>query len=362
MYCKLIVTIIVPLAIACNSQPRTDSYFAFPVQEILLPELERPVVMTPLPECFSGFSSFWIEDNLFLGSLDMDPYDILMSADLSSCTETGRFGKRGRGPLEFLSPVSFDLNDGHMLVFDIMTTRVSDIDVEESIRNGSSVIKNVCQLETGEYAYLPLATIHQWENGLLAFDTGNDPMSHDLYNVPDYVEYNLCTGEKVKEYELFKSIPLSNKKKEHEYVEVKSRLALTDCVLPGKSGICFAMKFIPQINIFNPSTGECRGYRISDLSVNSLKPAYLHYNSVCTNGSDIFAIYVGAQESIANNAQITTELHQFDIDGRFMHRIPLDGAFIDCRASESGLYLSKAINGGKDVGLYRIEWDTFAHY
>lgn len=354
----LMISVFIPIFIACNSLPKTDNYFSFPVQEMPLPELEKNLVMDLMPECFSGFSSFWIEDSLFLGSLGMAAEDIVMTADIYSGVETGRFGKRGRGPAEYLSPVAYDLHDGHFLVFDIMTAKVSDIDVKKSIKNGTTITSQIYNLETGEYAYLPLASIHRKNDTLLAFNTGNDPMSQDLYNVPDYVSFDLSSGEMKEDYGLFKSISLVNKKKEREFVDVKSRLALTDCVLPDNNKICFVMKFIPQINIFNPETGECHGFRVSELSANSIKPEYLHYNSVCSYGTKVFALYVGAQMNQANQAQITTELHQFSIEGKLLRRFLLDGTFVDCRAGKSGLYLSKAVYGGKDVALYRVNWET----
>ncbi len=358
MKIKLFLLELLPIVIACNSTPKTDNYFNFPVQEIELPEIGTKIKPEKIPELFSGFSGFWIEDSLFVGSLPILSDEVIMVGDILSNKELGRFGKRGRGPQDFLSPVSFDLHDGHIFIFDIMTSKVYDLDLDRSIKENSSIFTDVYTIEKGDDTYMPITAIHCMNGRLLAYNTGNDPMSEDLYSIPDYVEFDLGSGKQIKEYSLFKDIPSQNKKREHGYVGIKARMALTDCYLPKEGLICFVMKYIPQLNIFNPESGEARGFRIKELSENSLTPSYIHYNSVCSYGNSIYALYIGEMINVANQGIINTELHVYDMKGYIKQRIPLDGTYVDCRASESGLYLSKAQDGGADVGLYRINWDA----
>ena len=356
---KPIIISLLPLVLACSGIEETDNYFNFPVQEISLPESGIVVEPERMSDDFSSFSGFWVEDSLFAGSFFTGSEDVVMAGNVVTSSLYGRFGRQGRGPQDFLSPVAYELNDGHLLIFDIMTSKVSDLDLKRSIEEGSAVFSGIHELDKGENSYLPLTAIHRWNDRFLAYDTGNDPMSEDLYSSPDYVLYDLATGAKLRNYHLFASIPLSNKKKEENLVKVKARLALSDCTINDRTGICFVMKYIPQINYFFPETGEVRGFRVTELSDKSLMDGYIHYNSVCSYGNAIYALYSGGQLSALNRGEaLTEELHVFDLSGHIMQRILLDGVYVDCRASSEGLFLSRVVDDGADVGLFRIRWDS----
>lgn len=356
MQTKLKVFTLILCVISC-SRISTDEYFNFPVREVSLPEPDEMLTPVIIAENLSGFYNFWIDDGYIWAELKSSNEGILLAAELETGKEIGWYGKKGRGPNDFLSPVSFEVNGGHMLIFDVMNARVSDIDLRASIDDGSAVFSSIDTLNKGDYAYLTLMSVHKWNNSFLALDTGADPSTPDLYRAPDYVMYDIWTGQRTKEYALFKSIPLRSSKKELKRVEVKSRLYSEDCLIPNDKGICFVMKYIPQINFFSPQSGTARGFRIKELSDKSLIPGFLHYNSVSAFGNYVYALYVGASVDDANSAQATTELHVFDFEGHFVHRYPLDGAYIDVRTDTSGLYLS-GLEGIGEKFVYRINWDS----
>lgn len=354
-----LILLLLPLVIfGCNKHNTTDAYFNYKIKEVSIPDTIMELYPTVVLDDLSHFFDFWIDDEILWGQLSNSAGDILLAADINSGKEIGRFGKKGRGPKEFLSPVSFDLNEGHMLIYDVMNTRVSDLNLKSSIDRGITDVSNVFPLNPGRNEFLTLSSIHRIDNSLLALDTGANPTSSDLYQTPDYVLYDLSNGKRTKEFNVFKSIPLKSTKKELKHIEVKSRLYLTDCSLPNEMGICFVMKYIPQVNFLNPQSGKITGYRITELSGKSLIPNYLHYNSVCAYGDKVYAIYVGADIDLANDAQVKSEIHVFNLNGEFQQRLALDGTYVDVRASDEGLFLSK-LQENKTKVLCELEWFNF---
>ena len=355
---KLIIGGLLLCLIGSCNRPKLDDYFNFPVQVVSLPGPEEVLHPEIVSFELSKFYEFWIDSCYFWARLAGPSEDILLAADITTGQEIGHFGKKGRGPQEFLNPMGFDLVNGHLNIFDVMNTMVYDLNLRESLENKTESFSSITPLDRGTNDYLPLLSIHRMGDSLIVLDTGAIPTSQDLYNIPDYAMYDLRTGKRIKDFNVFRSVPLSNSKKESKHVNVKSRLLLADCTLPDEKGICFVMKYFPQINFFSIKDRTIKGVRITELSDKALVNGFLHYNSVTAYEDKIYAVYVGGDAGSANEAKITTELHVFDQNGVFIHRMPLDGTYIDVRASDTGLYLSKLDTDGKTTILCRLDWNT----
>jgi len=345
------------IPVGCRYIPNTDKYFTFPVTEIGLSEIKDTLLPRPICDSAWTYQAWYIDGDqgVFLSPLSLAQSKFVTVSDISSGTEYGRFCEIGRGPQDFLSPLASDYTNGYLSIFDLMTTRYSELDIESSVSQGRSIFVRNLPLDKSGKDYLSLFSIHRWKDSLLAYDMGQNPASDDLYRMPDYVMYDVESGKKQKNLHLIQNSPLTNLKRERDLVPVKGRLAATDFLDEASNRLCFAMCFIPQLNIVNLETGESRGFIVKDLKKTSLQNGFRHYHDIAAFRDRIYALYFGLEENKIFSGKAQTELHVFDWGGKMHARYIILDVVNGCQASDRGLYVTLFSNNSYRLNL--IPWD-----
>lgn len=348
------------IPVGCRQAPNTNKYFSFLISEIDMPEISDTLIPEQVCDSSWTYQAWYIDDDrgVFLSPIVYADSVFVSVEDITTGAVLGRYCKKGRGPQEFLSPFASDYKDGRLSIYDIMTNRYSEIDIEASIAQGRSLFVRNTTLDSLEEDYLTLFSIHKWKDSLLAYNMGQNPMSQDLTRMPDYTIFNIDNGEKVRDLHLFKNIPLSDKRREIKYVPVKSRMGATDWLGEELNKMCFAMYFIPQLNIVDLSTGKAEGFFLKEKKRTSLLNGYRHYHDITATRDYIFALYYGEKEDTILSGVTQTDLHVFDWAGRFLARYCIPAVANACQVSENGLYVTLFSNNSYKLNL--ISWDQFS--
>jgi hypothetical protein len=162
---------------------------------------------------------------------------------------------------------------------------------------------------------------------------------------PAYHLYNYHTKEKIKSYKLY-----------NEFVSVWGKFfqdawymqcyASIDRIKPDKSKLAMGMMLMDQINIFDLTTGEIKGYK----NKNSPEFDYLkgdpgkfkrYYKLLCVDDRYIYGLYF-------NNV-----INVFDWDGNFIKKIILDKSILALALDPVNKYLYINTIGEDDEEIYR---------
>lgn len=295
----------------------------------------------------------FVNDSLFLGiypGVLVNGGKFVTVINHSTGQELGRFCNQGRGPQDFLSPISADYRDGHLYIYDYMLRRYSDLDVIKSLSQGTEEYSLILPIVYEDGAARALLSIYKIEDRLLAFDTFQKAGSPDLSDTPDYSFFSLDDGRRLGSLNLFKDVPLVADRKEQKLVPVKERLSMADTYSSHLDKLCTVMTYIPQLNIIDVQSGVATGIKIADYAPKALKSGYRHYQAVSSDDERIYALYWGADEEKIYDGMVTnTELHIFGWDGKMLSRYRIPGLYIRCWVTESGLYMTKYVDDSAEL-------------
>lgn len=344
---KILAAIILfALLEACNQVPNTDRYFNYPVNKSHLPELSGMLSPERVIDDSYFYQFCFICDSLFVGISPpgyVNNNKFVTVTDLSTGKILGHFCDKGRGPMDYLSPIAADMQDGLLVIYDYMTARYSELDVEQSIAQGQCVFtrnQTIPLIDGESNAFL---SIHKWGDYILAFDAGQNSDSANLQRMPDYVVIDQEDGRPIRRFGFFKDVPFSDKKRNGKVIPVKERLGQVDCIDCNEGKVCSVMGFIPQINIFDIDTGNALGIKVVDFEKSSLVNRVRHYQDVSAYRDRIYALYFGIEEQEIPLGTKDTEIHIFDWSGNTLSRYSIPGVYLSCQATEKGLYLTKLV-------------------
>ena len=345
----------------CSCEPQTDQYFNFPVEEVSLPDVAGEIHPSKVLAGELMYQNWMVNDSLLLGisAAAYQPEHFLSVSEIRTGKLLGSFCDRGRGPQEYLNPIAADCQDGRVGIYDFMTGRYSELDLEQSLSQGQSVYVRELPMAPAGDEYPALLAIYLWGDRFVAYDNGQSTSSVDfgLSHMPSYVIYGREDGRRIQTLDLYKDLPMDGKRKDRRLVPVKSRLSQVGEFNREQGKLCVAMNYIPQINIVDPESGKARGFRVAERSKLSAKNGFRHYQGIASTATRIYALYWGVEEKLLMDFQgngLVSELHVFDWDGNFLARYVFSDLISACRAGEDGLYLARPT--GMEYELCVIPW------
>lgn len=215
---------------------------------------------------------------------------------------------RGRGPGEMISPyiAGNDPKGKYLCLHDNAVGKAYIIDVQQSLESRKASVVHSIDLPPGIADWLPLPGSKQFalkqEKGEFVFQAlGSDG---DIFCT--FHPYRDIDGERCMTH-------LSS--------------ILTNNRVTGK--VAEAMVFLPQLNMFDPGTGQMRsvavdtGYRKWKALLGKMidKDTREYYAGIDSSPDYIFAAYKGLPLKKIGEPGIGTSIHVFDWDGNFIYDI-----------------------------------------
>ncbi len=296
---------------------------------------------------------FMILDSILI-SYQFDGDCFLNAFQIKSGEKVLSLCKRGRGPNEFISPTLFYECGRDVLLYDSQTSELSEVDLDASLQEGSTVVAKRIRIRSGQEASSGLLSINKLDDSrFLAFDSGqgagrNGP---ELIKKPTYKIYNFESGKPEKILSIFNDPPRKKRIKAPEYFIYN--FSRCDCISSDKKTVFFALTTSPIYGLLNLESGDISGFRIEG-EPGSRKEKYMaSFSDLCTDGQYVFALYFGQPYETA--LETPSSLLVFDWNGTLLKIVPLNAPFGTCRTNGEKLFLSR-----RDVmvsDLYSINYD-----
>lgn len=253
----------------------------------------------------------------------------------------------GRGPEDYLSvsPLSHISKD-KMAVVDAMKRTLSVIDIRASLESESTVVMRQCGLDCFGDCSPVTSTLLVNDSLVLLFNSAAainpDKPNLALSGNPDYILFNVNSGEALREYKCFKGIPYKASSFELA-VRIKSLLYSYECLNHVSGKVFCAMLHIPQINILDVNTGDMVGFRLKGRPKLDMDDPYAYFVSACTLGDKVYALYSGDRKRVRWDPDSAgpCSLYEFSWDGSLCRKFLLPTDFTQCASDGNRLYLSK---------------------
>ena len=159
-------------------------------------------------------------------------------------------------------------------------------------------------------------------------------MNTNEATTPYYEKRTISTNELMQDYPIYKTKSVQNNDV-NERNPVNLFFYTWDVMNPNGSKIVQVMKYLPQINILDVSTGNLTGYRMKNspdfsLLESSMESMDVYYNCVHADENYIYAAYWGRE---AWDDRLGVELpkfniiHVFDWNGKLLYKLTTDRSF-----------------------------------
>ena len=156
-----------------------------------------------------------------------------------------------------------------------------------------------------------------------------DYLTMEEVSTPFYEKRTIYSNELIQTYPVYKMSSVRNTDAMFFYT--------WDVAKPDGSKIVQAMKFLPQINIFDTHTGNIVGFRMKNgdnfslLETDpNLKSMNIYYNCVTADNNYIYASYWGKEEwsdRIGAGLPSINTIHVFDWNGILRYKLTTDRPF-----------------------------------
>lgn len=346
---KRLAPFFLAFVLTCACEPNYEkTSFNFPVEIVKLPKSSSLLSPSLVSDNDYQSSLYRVMDDTLLvsASIYKGGKNAFMVANIQTADTVMSFARKGRGPGEVLRPDPyFFLKDGHMYFVDMMTSKLYDFNIRKSIHESREIYDSIIPLNASNTfsSYSDIALVGK--DSLLCYDTCIPAEATDisLQGIPYFTLFDLGKSKIVGEYRYFNEIPLKQKSSYKSNVQLFS--SFHGCSNFNSGSYCFAMVRFPQINFLDPKTGHFSGIRFENGPRASMRHPHSCFQSICTDGDRIFAIYSGAKLKKLGHAN--TSLIVFDWKASGFQRYDLDGPYFQCDVASDGLYLARADSESK---------------
>ena len=248
--------------------------------------------------------------------------------------EIGSFCNKGRGDNEVISvgciaqlfkkgddimPLLYASNEGKLFLWNI----------SQSIEKNTTVYDTIVPYNNDRIFF----EFYQSDNILFAYKPA-EYLNTNEATTPYYEKRTISTNELMQDYPIYKTKSVQNNDV-NERNPVNLFFYTWDVMNPNGSKIVQVMKYLPQINILDVSTGNLTGYRMKNspdfsLLESSMESMDVYYNCVHADENYIYAAYWGRE---AWDDRLGVELpkfniiHVFDWNGKLLYKLTTDRSF-----------------------------------
>ncbi|MDR1896295.1 MAG: TolB-like 6-bladed beta-propeller domain-containing protein, partial [Prevotellaceae bacterium] len=275
---------------------------------------------------YDGYMSVY--DSLVLFESYKYPAHFCNLFSLHSGKHLGDFFRKGQGPDEFLDfshSEQYFNNNGEiqLLGFDALKGTVYLINLTKSIITNTIQCDTVIATDWNRKHTLPCAYMFRTDKDHFVIRSLLEYSFLDKkdYKLGAYYLYGKSVDSIEKTYILYNRVP------DVERVQVIDQyLSSMDMIRPDNSKIAMAMKMLAQINILDLRNGKLTGFRIKNTPdyPEVFRKDYtwqLYYADIRASDKYIFALYSNTHW---DNSWKSDEIHVFDWDGNWLHKITLD--------------------------------------
>lgn len=351
--CNRLTLFLVILSLLCSCEPNYEKRtFNFSVETIKLPQPKATVYPELVPGEEYQSSLFKIMDDslMFSSSIYNGGKNAFMVSEIGTADTLMSMVRRGRGPGEVLRPSPYlYFSEGHAHFIDMMTGKYYDLNVRESLRLGHEHYDSIVSLTSDNtfVNYTDIAFVGK--DSLLCFDscTPAKDIENGLTGIPYFALLNVSDGSHITRYEVFNEVPLVPKPSYKSLIQSFS--AFHGCSDRASNMYCFAMVRFPQINFLDCTTGKVHGLRFKNGPKASMKNPYSCFQSICTDGKKIYALYMGVK--MQERAAASTKLLVMSWGSSDIDVYDLGGPYFTFDVSSDNLFLAREGEVGKLYSL-----------
>jgi hypothetical protein len=264
--------------------------------------------------------------------------------------------KRGQGPDDFISitwTAQF-VHEDHIYLW-IRKEGGKDESVLINLENPDNVVRQKMNIKIDTEFQYPFGLIFVLNDSLfLGSNQGEDQyLGKGSFVPPAYHIYNSNTKQEIKHHRPYNAFtPKYNAYMAADYYYSMDRMK------PDKSKIVMAMSLLDQINIFDMTTGEFKGYRNKNSPdfkylTHSPDNFIMYYIYVCVDDTYIYGLYSNTKYNLQKYE--SNIVNVFDWNGNFIKQIILDKVALDMAFDPVNKYLYTDVIGEKEEEIYRYD-------
>lgn len=331
---KIIIYCLLPLICGCFSckNQYEDPYFSGKI--ILVEDVVNKIdLLYPteiiLDGIYYGFPAVYDTLIFFCNPNYVENfYDVF---NLKNGSYLGGYNPGGLGPDETLAvgPVFQFYKENNDLKTLLLAPNEKELllwNISQSLQESKTVYDSIIPydwISEHSSAYLYISVIN--ENEILAYvPAAPKTMDGKTSTLPYYQLRTLYSNKLIRNYPIFKKCIKS--------VNSTDFFSSSDCLKPDKSKIVQVMRFVPQINIIDVTSGEVKGYRL-DESVewpfneknNDILEISTYYTGVQVTDQYIFALYSEGKNDVEKRPHM---IYVYNWDGILIKKIDLKGEYV----------------------------------
>ena len=247
--------------------------------------------------------------------------------------------KRGRANNELITtlPLSefFEINGQTCAnLFSFVENKLVLWNVDASLSENKDIYESIVYLEN-EHLNSLMSLWRLDDSHLLAYNSYQDPNRMTNNATPQYVEYNIETGQVNRKFDIF-----NNVKFPESSIPEMLILSNVDCIKPDRKQIAFAMSYMPVLNIMDIKSGKVHSYILpNETRLNFALQRWCFADIVADDGF-IYALYSGEELYKGDGTDIPKVLYVFDWNGNIKMRATLDDRFTLLHLVNDILFLS----------------------
>ena len=282
-----------------------------------------------LNDIFTGYMSVYDSLMLFVSNKFGDKR--LYVYNLNTNNLDSKLISIGQGPTDFLHfrhLEQYIVQNSAVKLWglDNFTGKIFLLNITQSIKNQKDIIDSLFFFNWKDKYLSPIGYIFLCNNNSLLIRSPLEMNNEDNYIPYDYHLFH-TNGEKILSYNIYgKPIINTSKMKPSPHLYYDSQ----DKLKPDNTRLAMGMSMLAQVNILELETGIIKGYRLEntpDFTYLTKSPDNFKffYRQTCVDDEYIFVLYLNVLLNYGmNSPYLANELHVFDWDGKFIHKIMLD--------------------------------------
>jgi len=282
-------------------------------------------------EVYAGLMSAYDSLILFVSHKFSDQW--LYVFNLNTYRLESKLLSKGQGPEDFLyfsHTEQYFLQDNSIKLWgwDALEGKIVLLNLTQSIREQKAIIDSTLFLEWKDKYSVSFGYIFVCNNGSLLARSPVERERNPLEKESDYIplDYHLYkpSGENIRSYGIYNP----NGRQTIPFEDIYS----WDRMKPDQTKLSMGMYQLAQINILDIETGKIKGFRLKntpgfkDLAKEDAREKY-YYIQIRVDDSYIYGLFNHGDRIFNHGENIpfaTNELHVFNWDGQFVHKILLD--------------------------------------